>query len=285
MTKWKDLGPAKSTRNCRTTRSIKVTVPGSCPIELEDILKSSTKGNECSLDYGPHPIDIERGPFPKDKTRCRTEPIQPPEHEALQNSGLQRRFNRNYEFLCDVLQYFRVVRKRTSLSFFLKKEWEESWSSLDYYLLQNLSCLESGRSFSSQYLITGHISKKSDILTEVNRLLASAMCHSDPTNMWLCATEVMRQEDGSYSSLKYESKIKNSCFRVGQHITYNRFQQIQVIFTSQTYESCHPSTSKARILNLSRSINLNKPQAWEYPLVAGLPLENNSPPGSDTAQA
>ena len=39
-----------------------------------------------------------------------------------------------------------------------------------------------------------------------------------------------------------------------------------MIFTSQTYESCHPSTCKARILNLPRSIDLNKPQAWEYPL-------------------
>ncbi|KAF2620946.1 hypothetical protein F2Q68_00039278 [Brassica cretica] len=128
MTKWKDLRPAKSTRNCRTTRSIKVTVPGSCPIELKDILKSSTKGNECNLDYGPHPIDIERGPFPKDNTRCRTEPIQPPvlrwrnkssppgyQKEFLITSRLQRRFNRNYEFVCDVLQYFRVVRQRTSL--------------------------------------------------------------------------------------------------------------------------------------------------------------------------
>ncbi|KAF2551945.1 hypothetical protein F2Q68_00033892 [Brassica cretica] len=67
-------------------------------------------------------------------------------------------------------------------------------------------------------------------------------------------------------SLQCESEIKNSYFRAGQQITYSRFQQIQVIFTSQTYESCHPLTCKARILNFPRSIDLNKPQTWEYPL-------------------
>ncbi|KAF3587093.1 hypothetical protein F2Q69_00030623 [Brassica cretica] len=97
------------------------------------------------------------------------------------------------------------------------------------------SILESGyrffrRSFSSRYPIMGHISKKSRL------------------------------------SLQCKSKIKNSYFRAGQQITYSRFQLIQVIFTGQTYESCHPLTCKARILNLPRSIDLNKPQAWEYPL-------------------
>ena len=52
--------------------------------------------------------------------------------------------------------------------------------------------------------------------------------------------EVLRQEDISRLSLQCESKIKNSYFRAGQQITYSRFQQIQVIFTSQTYESCRP---------------------------------------------
>ncbi|KAF2569720.1 hypothetical protein F2Q68_00025220 [Brassica cretica] len=66
-------------------------------------------------------------------------------------------------------------------------------------------------------------------------------------------------------SLQCESEIKNSYFRAGQRITYSIFQPIQVIFTSQTYESCHASTCKARILNLPTSIDLNKPQAWEYP--------------------
>ena len=84
--------------------------------------------------------------------------------------------------------------------------------------------------------------------------------------MWLCATEVLRQEDRSRLSLQCESDIKNSYFRSGQQINYSRFQQIQVIFTSQTYESCHPLTCKARILNLPRSIDLNKSYAWEYPL-------------------
>ena len=92
------------------------------------------------------------------------------------------------------------------------------------------------------------------------------MCHSDPRNMWLCATEVLCQEDRSRLSMQCESDIKNSYFRSGQQINYSRFQQIQVIFTSQTYESCHPLTCKARILNLPRSIDLNKPPAWEYPL-------------------
>ncbi|KAF2613200.1 hypothetical protein F2Q70_00012428 [Brassica cretica] len=64
--------------------------------------------------------------------------------------------------------------------------------------------------------------------------------------------EVLRQEDRSRLSLQYESKIKNSYFRAGQQITYGRFRLIQVIFTSQTYDSCHPSTCKARIPNLSR---------------------------------
>ncbi|KAL0789509.1 hypothetical protein Bca101_005755 [Brassica carinata] len=78
------------------------------------------------------------------------------------------------------------------------------------------------------------------------------MCHSDPGNMWLCDTEVLRQEDRSRLSLQCESEIKNSYFRAGQQITYSRFQQIQVIFTSQTYESCHPLICKAKILNLPR---------------------------------
>ncbi|WZZ35132.1 hypothetical protein YC2023_018533 [Brassica napus] len=84
--------------------------------------------------------------------------------------------------------------------------------------------------------------------------------------MWLCATEVLRQEDRSRLSLQCESEIKNSFFRVGQQITYSRFKQIQVILTSQTYESWHPLTCKARILNLPKSIDLNQPHAWEYPL-------------------
>ncbi|KAL0802534.1 hypothetical protein Bca101_057710 [Brassica carinata] len=60
----------------RTMHPTKVLVQGSCPIELEDILKSCTKGNECSLDYGPHPIDIESGPPPEDRVRCRLKSIQ-----------------------------------------------------------------------------------------------------------------------------------------------------------------------------------------------------------------
>ncbi|KAG2282784.1 hypothetical protein Bca52824_054004 [Brassica carinata] len=84
--------------------------------------------------------------------------------------------------------------------------------------------------------------------------------------MWLCAGEVLPQEDRSRLSLQCESKITNSYFRAGQQITYSRFQLIQVIITSQTYDSCRQSTCKARILNLPRSIDLNKPQAWEYPL-------------------
>ncbi|KAL0836251.1 hypothetical protein Bca101_088140 [Brassica carinata] len=54
------------------------------------------------------------------------------------------------------------------------------------------------------------------------------MCHSDPGNMWLYATEVMRREDRSRLLLQCESEIKNSCFRSGQQITYSRFQQKEV---------------------------------------------------------
>ncbi|KAF3512774.1 hypothetical protein F2Q69_00005347 [Brassica cretica] len=100
------------------------------------------------------------------------------------------------------------------------------------------------------------------------------MCHSDPGNMWLCDTEVLRQEDRSRLSLQCESEIKNSYFQAGQQITYSRFQQIQVIFTSQTYESCHPLICKAKILNLPRSIDLNKPHAWEYSLKSCLSQGN-----------
>ncbi|KAF3534563.1 hypothetical protein DY000_02042173 [Brassica cretica] len=54
------------------------------------------------------------------------------------------------------------------------------------------------------------------------------MRHSDIGNMWLCASEVLRQEDRSRLSLQCEFKIKNSYFRAGQQITYSRFQLIQV---------------------------------------------------------
>ena len=43
MTKWKDLRPAKSTKNCRTTRPTKVLLPRSCPIDLEGIPNGSTE--------------------------------------------------------------------------------------------------------------------------------------------------------------------------------------------------------------------------------------------------
>ncbi|KAF2560760.1 hypothetical protein F2Q70_00017546 [Brassica cretica] len=43
MTKWKDLRPAKSTRNCRTKRPTKVLLPRSCPIDIEGIPNGSTE--------------------------------------------------------------------------------------------------------------------------------------------------------------------------------------------------------------------------------------------------
>ncbi|KAG2247470.1 hypothetical protein Bca52824_087098 [Brassica carinata] len=62
--------------------------------------------------------------------------------------------------------------------------------------------------------------------------------------------------------MQCESDIKNSYFRSGQQINYSRFQQIQVIFTSQTYESCHPLTCKARILNLPRGSLHQRQDQW-----------------------
>ncbi|KAF2588000.1 hypothetical protein F2Q70_00038349 [Brassica cretica] len=43
MTKWRDLRPAKSTRNGRTTRPTKVLLPRSCRIDLEGITNGSTE--------------------------------------------------------------------------------------------------------------------------------------------------------------------------------------------------------------------------------------------------
>ncbi|KAH0854299.1 LOW QUALITY PROTEIN: hypothetical protein HID58_083942, partial [Brassica napus] len=66
----KDLRPAKSIRNCRTTSPTKVLLPRSGPIDLEGTPNGSTEGNGCYLDNSPHPIDIESGPSPEDRVRC-----------------------------------------------------------------------------------------------------------------------------------------------------------------------------------------------------------------------
>ena len=33
------------------------------------MLNGSTKGNQCNLDIGPHPVDIESGPSSEDRVR------------------------------------------------------------------------------------------------------------------------------------------------------------------------------------------------------------------------
>ena len=70
ITKGKDLRPAKSTRNCRTTRPTKVLLPRSCPIDLEGTPNGSTEGNMCYLNHSPRLIDIGSGPSPEDRVRC-----------------------------------------------------------------------------------------------------------------------------------------------------------------------------------------------------------------------
>ncbi|WZZ70550.1 hypothetical protein YC2023_081920 [Brassica napus] len=64
------MRPAKSTRNCRTSRATKVLLPRSSPIDLEGTPNGSTDGNGCYLDNSPHPIDLESGPSLEDRVRC-----------------------------------------------------------------------------------------------------------------------------------------------------------------------------------------------------------------------
>ncbi|KAH0867757.1 hypothetical protein HID58_074779 [Brassica napus] len=96
-----DLRPAKSTRNCRTTRPTKLLLPQSCPIDLEGTPNGSSEGNGCYLDNSPHLIDIESGPSPKERLRCCIK--------------FQRRISRDYKFLRDVRRRLRVVRRRIGL--------------------------------------------------------------------------------------------------------------------------------------------------------------------------
>ncbi|KAH0898847.1 LOW QUALITY PROTEIN: hypothetical protein HID58_048415 [Brassica napus] len=188
MTEWKDLRPAKRTRNCRTTRPTKVLLPRSCPIDLEG-------SNMRNLDNSPHPINIESGPSLEDRVRysgfetakqrftsgcniyrsSRVRALIPrnlqekstgptgSEHEALESLRFQRRIIRDYEFLHDVRRYLKYDEEFAStpqqrVSFLPKKECEKSRSSLDYYVVRNFSILESGcrffrRSSSSRYPI------------------------------------------------------------------------------------------------------------------------------------
>ncbi|KAF3539200.1 hypothetical protein F2Q69_00023084 [Brassica cretica] len=136
ITKGKYLRPAKSTRNCRTTRPTKVLLPRCCPIDLEGTPNGSTEGNMCYLDNSPRLIDIESGPSPEDRVRCCIKSIKtlgsrqqnkysPPsaistgptgsEHEALKSLRFKGRIIRDYEFLHDVRRYLRVVRRRIDL--------------------------------------------------------------------------------------------------------------------------------------------------------------------------
>ncbi|KAH0883829.1 LOW QUALITY PROTEIN: hypothetical protein HID58_059925 [Brassica napus] len=275
----KDLRPAKRTRNFRTTRPTKVLLPRSCLMDLEGISNgngrdlnkqpTSNQHREWSISGGQNSefetakqiftsgCNIYRSSrvraliprnlhVPKDKSTCPTGS----EHEAL---------IRDYEFLHDVRRYLRVVRQRIGIHTLIKGPVppEEGMRKIAVFtrLLPSKELLHSSQGV-------------------LQKIILQPISNHGAHKQELCATRVLRQEDGSRLSLQCESEIKNSCFRAGQQITYSRFQQIQVIFTSQTYKSCHPPTCEARILNLLRSINLNKPQVWEYPLDSGLSRGN-----------
>ncbi|KAF3592147.1 hypothetical protein DY000_02023975, partial [Brassica cretica] len=120
MTKWRDLRPAKSTRNCRTTRPTrhtKVLLPRSCPIDLESIMNGSMEATgaisttahiQSTSKVALIPRNLQG---PKDKSTGPTGS----EHEALESLKFQRRITGDYEFLHDVHRYFGVVRRRISL--------------------------------------------------------------------------------------------------------------------------------------------------------------------------
>ncbi|KAF2603124.1 hypothetical protein F2Q70_00025817 [Brassica cretica] len=148
------------------------------------------------------------------------------EHEALKSLRFQSRITRDYEFLHDVRRYLRVVRQRIGL----------------HASTKGLIPPEEGM---RKIAVFTRLLPNTELLHSRVRAKYVDMCHRG------------HAPGRSRLSLQCESEIKNSYFRAGQRITYSRFQHIQVIFTSQTYESCHASTCKARILNL--------PTCWGKP--------------------
>ncbi|KAG2293053.1 hypothetical protein Bca52824_039722 [Brassica carinata] len=114
MTKWKDLRPAKSTRNCRTTRPTKVLLSRSCPIDLEGIPNGSTEAMG-AISTTAHIQSTSRVVHLR---RIECDVLLSPtgsEHEAFESLRFRRRIIRDYKFLHDVRRYLRVVRRRISL--------------------------------------------------------------------------------------------------------------------------------------------------------------------------
>ncbi|KAF3504161.1 hypothetical protein F2Q69_00043070 [Brassica cretica] len=227
MTKRRDLRPAKSTRNCGTTCPTKVLLPRSCPIDLE---AKQRFASGCNI-YRSSRV---RALIPRNLQEKSTGPTGS-EHESLESLKSWRRIVRDYKFLHDVRRYLRVVRRRIGHHASTKGlvPPEEGMRKITVFtqLLPSTELL--------------HPRVRTYVLQKIILLLMSSYGDTNKN-------EFMRQEDGSRLSLQCESNIKNSYFRAGEQIAYSRFQLIQVIFTSQTYESCHPSTCKARILNLPR---------------------------------
>ncbi|KAH0892846.1 LOW QUALITY PROTEIN: hypothetical protein HID58_055275 [Brassica napus] len=252
MTKWRDLRPAKSTINCRTTHPKKVLLPRRCPIYLEGIMNGSTEATgtistTAHIQSTSRVVHLRRTECDVILTCQSTNSSKPP--------GITG----DNEFLHDVHQYFGVVRRRIGL--------QASTNGL-------VPPEEGMRKIAVFTRLLPSMELLHPRVRVLQKIILQPISNHGVHKHELCAIGVLRPEDGCRLSLQCESKTKNSCFRAGQHITYNRFQQIQVIFTSQTYKSCHPLTCEARILNLLRSINLNKPQAEEYPLDSGLSRGN-----------
>ncbi|KAG2282803.1 hypothetical protein Bca52824_054023 [Brassica carinata] len=98
MTKWKDLRPAKSTRNCRTTRPTKVLLPRSCPIDIEGIPNGSTEATG-AISTTAHIQSTSRVVHLR-RTWCDVEKPTGPtgsEHEALESLRFRRRIVRDYK--------------------------------------------------------------------------------------------------------------------------------------------------------------------------------------------
>ncbi|KAH0892844.1 LOW QUALITY PROTEIN: hypothetical protein HID58_055273, partial [Brassica napus] len=108
MTKWRDLRPATSTRNCRTTRPKKVILPRRCPIDLEGIMNGSTEATgtistTAHIQWTSRVVHLRRTECDVILTCQSTNSSKPP--------GITG----DYEFLHDVHQYFGVVRRRIGL--------------------------------------------------------------------------------------------------------------------------------------------------------------------------
>ncbi|KAH0898517.1 hypothetical protein HID58_048085, partial [Brassica napus] len=200
--------PAKNTRNCRTTRPIIVLVPRSCPVKLEDILNGSTEGNKYNLDNSPHLIDIENGPSLEDRVQCRIKSIETMgSRQQNKNSspGQKKKF-----FITSGPSKLQILKKnQEELSALRQHASRPRGDTTNNQPPQWVS-----RSFSSRYLVMGHISEENDLPTEVNRQFT---CLPRP-----CAIRI-RQICGSVPPRscakkmdlflsQCESEIKNSCF-------------------------------------------------------------------------